>query len=84
MEIHPRDTTAEAALIRVEIFRCMTPERRLRMALEMGDTLRKFVAAGVRLRHPQHSEEQVKLAVFRLTLGDALFREAYPGMDIAV
>lgn len=84
MEYFPRDTISEAAIVQAEIFRRMTPERRLRIALEMGDSLRRFVAAGVRLRHPDYSEQQVKLAVFRLTLGDELFGKAYPEVDIAV
>jgi hypothetical protein len=77
VEMVPADTTVEAARVQYEIFRRMPAERRLELALQMSDALREIAAAGVRQRHPDYSEEQVRLAVIRLTLGDDLFRKAY-------
>jgi hypothetical protein len=62
----------------------MPAAKRLELALRMSDELRATVAAGVRNRHPEYGAEQVRLAVIRLTLGTALFRQAYPGVEIAV
>lgn len=84
MELVPADTSVEAARVQLEIFRRMRPEKRLAMAMSLSDSLRRLAADGVLSRHPHYSPEQVKLAVFKLTLGDDLFRKAYPGVDIQV
>jgi hypothetical protein len=78
----PADTTPEAAAVQLEVYRRMSPVQRLEIALEMGDSLRRLSAAGVRRRHPEYTEEQVRLAVIRLSLGEELFRKAYPGVDV--
>ncbi len=78
----PADTTAEAARVQIEIFRRMSPEKRLRMAFQMTADLRRRMADGVRWRHPDYSERQVKLAVISLALGEELFRAVYPGVDV--
>jgi hypothetical protein len=84
LEIIPADTTPEAWRVQVEIYRRMSPNRRLGLAFEMSDTLRRTVTDGVRSRHPDYSEDQVRLAVARLWLGDDLFRKVYPGVEVAV
>jgi hypothetical protein len=82
-EVIPADTTREAALVQYEVFRRMPASRRLELVCEMSNALRRLVAEGVRSRHPEYSEKQVKLAVSRLTLGEELFRKVYPGVDVA-
>jgi hypothetical protein len=72
------DTTKEAENIQLEIFRRMGPERRLRAALDLTQTSRRLLAAGVRSRHPDYTENQVKLATIKLTLGADLFASVYP------
>ena len=76
-EAIPRDTSPEAARIEAEIYRRMSPEKRLHLAFQMNDVLRALVAAGVRDRHPDYTDRQVQLAVARIYLGDKLFREAF-------
>ena len=78
----PADTTPEAAWLQIEAFRRMSPGKRLRMVLQLGDSLRAIVASGIRSRHPEFTAEQVNLAVIRLTLGDDLFRRVYPGVEL--
>jgi hypothetical protein len=78
----PADTTVEAARVQAMVFRQMPAGRRLELAFEMSNSLRRIVAAGVRNRHPEYSPEQVRLAVIRLTLGEDLFRQAFPGVDV--
>jgi hypothetical protein len=78
----PADTTPEAALVQLEIYRRMSPSRRMELALEMSDSLRKVVAAGVRQRHPEYTDDRARLAVIHLYLGDELFHQVYPGVDI--
>jgi hypothetical protein len=80
----PADTTLEAMRVQHGVYRRMPPERRLELAFEMTEWARELSAAGVRARHPEYTERQVKLAVIRLTLGEELFRKAFPGEDVAV
>jgi hypothetical protein len=84
MEVLAADTTLEAARVQFAIFRRMAPSRRLQLACRMSETLRAVVASGVRSRHPDYTDDQVRLAVNRLALGDVLFRQVYPGTDIEV
>jgi hypothetical protein len=56
--------------------------RRLQMAFEMSDDLRRIVECGVRSRHPEYDDEQVRLACNRIWLGPELFREVQPGVEI--
>ena len=72
------DTTEKAENIQIEIFRRMGPERRLRAAADLAGTARKLLAEGVRMRHPDYTEEQIKLATIKLTLGPGLFASVYP------
>jgi hypothetical protein len=81
-EIMPADTAPQAAAVQLEAYRRMAPVERLRIAFEMSDSVRRLSAAGVRSRHHDYSEEQVRLAVIRLSLGEDLFRKAYPGVDV--
>jgi hypothetical protein len=62
----------------------MTLSRRLELALQMSDSLRGIVVSGIRNRHPEYSEEQVRLALVRLWLGEGLFRQVYPDLEIAL
>ena len=78
----PADTTPEAHAVQVEMFRRMDPADKLKMAMRMSDGARELSCAGVRLRHPEYSADQVRLAVNRLMLGDTLFAQVYPGVTI--
>ena len=73
------DTSREARQIQIEIFRRMGPEGRLNKALELAELSRQLLTEGVRRRHPDYSDEEVRLAVIRLQLPEELFRAAYPG-----
>jgi hypothetical protein len=77
-QTRPLDTSPEAERVQIEIFRKMTPERRLHAAAELTQLVRKSLAEGVRMRHPDYNEEQVHLAVIRLTLPEKLFLKVYP------
>jgi hypothetical protein len=76
------DTSEEAARVQLAVFRRMRPEERLELAFQMTNELRGRLAEGVRQRHPEYSEDQVRLAVIRLTLGDDLFRTVYPDVEV--
>lgn len=77
MNMIPADTTVEAVRKQFEILRRLGPEVRLKMAFEMSDNLRRIVEAGVRGRHPDYNEQQIKQGVLRLMIGERLYREAF-------
>ena len=77
--MRPLDTSANAEKIQIEIFRRMDPERRLQSAALLSETCRTLIAVGIRKRHPNYDEEQVRLAVIRCLLPENLFLQAYPG-----
>lgn len=62
----------------MECYRRMTPAARVAAAAEMSEDMRAVAAAGIRARHPGYSDAEVRHALFRLLLGDELFRRAWP------
>ncbi len=74
----PLDTSPEADQLQIENFRRMGPEKCLEAGITLTHTCRKLLAAGVRRRHPEYGEEEIRLAVIRLTLPEDLFLAAYP------
>ena len=78
----PADTPLEVIRMQHAIYRRMPAERRLKMALQMSDAIRRVSAEGVRARHPEYTPRQVELAVIRMMIGEDLFRRAYPGEDV--
>ena len=78
----PRDTSLEAARNQFAILRGLGMEDRAGMAFRLSDELRAITKSGVRLRHPDYDDEMVRLAVIRLTIGEQLFRQFYPGMEV--
>jgi hypothetical protein len=73
----PADTTPEAFRVLVHAYRAMPAGRRLEMALQMSDDIMAVAAAGVRRRHPEYTDEQARLSLIRMRLGERLFREVY-------
>ncbi len=76
--MRPFDTTSDAEKVQIEIFRRMTPEKRLQSAALLSETCRTLIAEGIRKRHPNYNEEQVRLAIIRCLLPENLFLQAYP------
>lgn len=72
------DTTPNAEKVQIDIFKLMKPEERLKMAFDLARTSRQLLMEGVRMRHPDYSEDQIRLATIRLILKDDLFLSAYP------
>ena len=76
--MRPLDTSPEAEDVQLGIYRKMSPEQRLHLAIDLAQTCRRLLAEGVRMRHPGYDEKRVRFAVIRLQLGDALFLTVYP------
>jgi hypothetical protein len=78
----PRDTSPEAYRVQTNALRRLGMKRRAAMTFELNEQMLDRLAAGVRIRHPDYTEEQVRLATVRLRLGDAWFRKVFPGVEI--
>ena len=68
--------------MQAEVYRRMGPERRAGVAAEMSAEARQISAAGIRVRHPEYSDLDVRHALNRLVLGDSLFRAAWPSAPV--
>ena len=77
-----RDTRTEVARLQFELYRRIGPEGRVKKMLSMCEFIRSVTEAGIRHRHPEYDDEQVRLALGRLRVGESLFRQAYPGVDV--
>lgn len=78
IQTRPLDTTIEAERVQFDILRKMPPAQRLRCACNLTQSVRNLLAQGARSRHPDYSEEQIRLAVIRLILPESLFMVVYP------
>jgi len=60
-----------------EIYRRMPLGRRLGLVFDMCDTGRQLAMAGLRMRHPDASEEELKRLWAKQHLGPELFEQVY-------
>ena len=73
----PADTTLDALRKQFEILERIGIEGRAEMTFELSDNVRQIVEAGVRLRHPEYNDAEVRREVLRITLGDELYRKTF-------
>lgn len=64
--------------MQTEAYRRMDGKQRTEVMFRLNEMARQTAVAGIRSRHPDYSEEQVRLALFRLVHGDALTRAVWP------
>ena len=71
----PADTSKEAYRVQTDIYRRMPLERKLRLVFDMCAMGRMLVKAGLRMRYPQASEQEIHRLGARQHLGDELFEK---------
>jgi hypothetical protein len=71
------DTSPEARRVQYDLYRRMPLGRRLELAFDMYDTGRLLAIAGLRMRHPDANEEELKRLWARQHLGPELFERVY-------
>jgi len=76
--VSARDTTREAEQIQIQALRRMGPEGRLRAGISLARASRDLLLVGLRKRHPEFDEDQIKMAYLELVLPRDLFLVAYP------
>jgi hypothetical protein len=65
-----------------QILRNIGFDGRVRMTFHLSNSLRQISEAGIRSRHPDYSDRQVRLAATKLAIGPELFALVYPGEDV--
>jgi hypothetical protein len=77
----PADTTAEAWEAQAAVLRRLGGSERLLIAFRLTQLAREASRAGIRARHPEYGDDDVKRAFFRMLHGDALTRSAWPDRE---
>lgn len=78
----PLDTDEAAHERQTEAYRRMSGRNRVAVCFRLNELARRAAEAGIRSRHPDYSEEQVRWALRRLWLGDELTRQAWPDREL--
>ncbi|HUU43742.1 MAG TPA: hypothetical protein VMX57_08180 [Planctomycetota bacterium] len=76
------DTSPEARRVQLEALRRLGVEGRLKATCALNRLTRELTKTGIRDRHPDYTEEQVEFALRRIMLGEKLFREVYPDVEV--
>jgi hypothetical protein len=63
------DTTPRAAALQLRLYREAGPSRRAQIAVDLSDAVRATTLAGIRRRHPDYSEDEVKTDFLRIVYG---------------
>ncbi|MGH7269601.1 MAG: hypothetical protein ACREJ3_04145 [Polyangiaceae bacterium] len=80
--MRPHDTSPEAHELQVRLYRSMTDEQRSELALRMSDDLRQIAVEGIRKRHPEYSDTEVKRALVALFYGADAVGNVWPGSPV--
>ncbi len=59
--------------LRVKIYRSMTPQHRMRLALDLMDMAQRSALANIKLRHPRIADAELKREMRRRMLPRDLF-----------
>ena len=75
------DTSPEMRRVQVELYRGMPEAEKVRRVFETYGAGRRLAMAGIRIRHPEASEEEVRRQWARHHLGADLFDAAYGALS---
>jgi hypothetical protein len=73
----PKDTSPDAEAVMTELYRRLSPGEKLLRVFEAYQAGKSFALAGLTMRHPQASAEQLEMLWKRQHLGAVLFTEVY-------
>ena len=76
------DTSPEAEKVLIELMHRASPMRKLEMLGEMNAAARLLAMAGLRARHPEASETQLRRYLADLLLGSELAARAYGPLSV--
>jgi len=72
------DTSLEAERAQVELWRHMSPLEKVRAVTEISRAVQQLSLAGIRLRHPDASDQECMLRLAVLKLGGQVACHVYP------
>jgi hypothetical protein len=72
------DTSAESERVQVALWRRMSPLEKLRAVSKLSRSVQELSLAGIRLRHPDESDDESMLRLAMLKLGRRLAGQVYP------
>lgn len=76
-EYNKSDTPPEVLRVQYEIYRRMSPARKFQLVLDTYEMGKRLAMAGLRTRHPNASEEQLRRLWAQQHLGRELFERVY-------
>ena len=77
MNVIASDTSLDAMIEQFKVLRRIGITGRAEMMFELSKSVRRITESGVRHRHPDYTEEQIRREVVRLMIGDKLFKEVF-------
>ena len=80
--MRPRDTSEEAWAVQVELLRRAGGARRFQLAADLCAATREITRSGIAARHPEYTDDEVRMALARVVLGADLAAELYPGVEL--
>jgi len=78
----PPDTSEDAWRVQAEAYRRMGGAGRSAVAFRLTTLARQAARAGIRARHPEYDDDQMRRAFLRLVLGDEVARAVWPGQAL--
>jgi hypothetical protein len=75
------DTSPEAERVWIELLRQTPPWRKMQLADQMSRTVRELAMSGLRLRHPQAGETELRRRFAEIHLGAALAKQVYGPLE---
>ncbi len=72
------DTSSRVERLRIESWRRMSPLEKLSLVSALNSATRELCQAGIRMRHPDETDHEVRLRMALITLGRDLAVKAYP------
>jgi hypothetical protein len=77
-----QDTSPAAHELQMRLYRAMSASERCGLALRMSDDVRRIAAEGIRQRHPEYSEHEVRRALLALLYGVDAAAMVWPGLPV--
>jgi hypothetical protein len=77
-----QDTSPAAHDLQMRLYRAMTASARGELALRMSDDIRRIAAEGIRQRHPEYSEHEVRRALLALLYGADAAARVWPRLPV--
>lgn len=74
----PHDTSEASFQAQMAVWQRLGPEGRVALAGRISLSARRLACDGIRQRHPDYSDEQVRRALLQLLYGDDIVQKMWP------